>query len=252
MKIQVYSNKGESVGKVDFPRLEIPERRDLIQKLYRSVTLSGRQPYGTKVGAGMRSVGHNSGPNHGTARIPRSNGGRRGVILANMVGGKSAHAPVIDKRLHVGINKKEGALARKSAIAMTFNVADVIGRGHTITEDIKLPLVVKDDIQDLSRSSEARELLVKLGLEGDLDRAKNGKKVRAGRGKMRGRRYKRKKSVLIVGTDSRKLAPFKSLPGVETATIDTLGIRKLAPGGKPGRLTVYTETALNQVLEVLK
>ncbi|EQD53205.1 50S ribosomal protein L4P [mine drainage metagenome] len=143
-------------------------------------------------------------------------------------------------------------IARKSAIMLTFSQEDVVKRGHAISSEIVLPIIVKDSVQNISKSSEALDLLTKLGLSDDIQRAKDGKKIRAGRGKMRGRRYKEKKSVLIVGTDTRKLGAFASLPGVDIASVGSLGISKLAPGGKPGRLTVYTESALNQVLEVFK
>lgn len=251
-KLTVYSNKGESAGHVEIPDFAEPIRRDLISRLYRSTTLSKRQPYGSKRTAGMRNVGHNSGANHGIARLPRVAGGKRGVILASMVGGKSAHAPVVTKNLKLSINDKERMIARRSAIMLTFSREDVVKRGHAISPEIALPIVVKDSVQEISKSSEALDLLTKLGLSDDIQRAKDGKKIRAGRGKMRGRRYKEKKSILIVGTDTRKLGAFASLPGVDIASVGSLGISKLAPGGKPGRLTVYTESALNQVLEVFK
>ncbi|MCL4328778.1 MAG: 50S ribosomal protein L4 [Candidatus Thermoplasmatota archaeon] len=252
MQVKVYSRNGESTGKMKLPSIPGPVRVDLVSQLYRSATLSVRAPYGTKRSAGLRNVGHNMGANHGRSRIPRVAGGNRGVILASMVGGRSAHAPVVAKNLIVSMNSKERIVARKSAILMTFDHAAVSRRGHNIPEDLEFPIVAKDEIQDISKTSEAMEFLEKIGLSDDLDRAKNGKKVRAGRGKMRGRKYKGKKSVLVVGTDSRKLSAFSSLPGVDVASVSSLGITKLAPGGKPGRLTVYTESAMKEIIEVLQ
>ncbi len=64
---------------------------------------------------------------------------------------------------------------------------------------------------------------------------------------MRNRPYKHPKSVLVVGSSQEKLRAFAGLPGVDVATINSLSIRKLAPGGNPGRLTVYTENVIEQL-----
>jgi large subunit ribosomal protein L4e len=60
---------------------------------------------------------------------------------------------------------------------------------------------------------------------------------------MRGRRYKQRKSLLIV-TGEFPLKAAQNLAGVDVVTFDQLNTELLAPGTLPGRLTVFTESAL--------
>jgi len=114
-----------------------------------------------------------------------------------------------------------------------------------------MPVVVEDDFEKLSTTSDVVSALEKLGVSPDLDRAKDGKKIRAGRGKMRGRKYKTPKSILVVV--SAKEAPVfmgaNNLPGVEIVSTEGLSAGVLAPGGVAGRLAVFSESALKKVGE---
>ncbi len=245
MKSNLYSIEGEKLKQVNLPKVfETQPREDLIRKAFRAITLSLRAPYGSSPKAGMRRVGHNSGPGRGVSRIPRTSGSSRGVILASMVGGRSAHSPRTTKNLTVKINGKERKLARMSAIALTASNEAVSARGHRFPKGTKLPVVVEDKAESLNKTKDVEAFLEKIGLMGDITRAKEGKKIRAGRGTMRGRRYKQPKSILFVGSSMDALKAYRSLPGVELATPGSLSIRKLAPGGKAGRLVVFTESAL--------
>jgi large subunit ribosomal protein L4e len=60
---------------------------------------------------------------------------------------------------------------------------------------------------------------------------------------MRGRRYKQRKSILIVTADA-PLRAAGNLAGVDVVTVDQLNCELLAPGTHAGRLTVWTEGAL--------
>lgn len=248
MKSNLYSIEGEKVKEINLPKVfNFTPREDLIQKAFRAITLSLRAPYGSSPLAGTRRVGHNSGPGRGVSRIPRTSGSSRGVLLASMVGGRSAHSPRTTKVLTKKINNKERKVARKSALALTASLEAVKGRGHRVPDDIKLPIIVEDKAEKLTKTKDVEKLLETIGILEDVIRAKEGRKIRAGRGKMRGRRYKQPLSILFVGMTSENLRAFRSLPGVEIATPDTLSIRKLAPGGKAGRLIVFTESALKAV-----
>jgi len=84
-------------------------------------------------------------------------------------------------------------------------------------------------------------------LKEELDRAKK-KKIRAGKGKRRGRKYKKKKSALIIvpeKCDLQKAA--RNIPGIEISLIKNLNVEKLAPGNNPGRLTIFTKSAVEQL-----
>lgn len=248
LKSNVYDLSGKVKKKIDLPEVfsTVP-REDIIRKAFRAISLSLRQPYGSSPLAGTRRVGHNAGPGRGTARIPRTSGSSRAVLLASFVGGRSAHSPRTAKVLFKGINEKERKVARYGAIAMTSSLESVKARGHRVPEKLKLPVIVDNSMENIRKTKDAKEFLEALGLFDDIERSKEGTKVRAGRGKMRGRRYKQPKSLLIVGSSRTALRAFSSLPGVDIATPNSLSIRKLAPGGVGGRLTVYTEGAIENL-----
>ncbi len=252
MKTNVYAADGQVKGEIDLPDVFSTEQRpDLIRRYFRVVSLSARQPYGSSPLAGMRRVGQNAGPGHGTARIPRTSGSNTAVLLASFVKGKSAHSPRTSKILEKNMNARERSLARRSAIALTSSLEAVRARGHIVPEGTVLPVVVSDDsISHIKKAKEALYFLASVNLWDDVIKSKRSVKVRAGRGKMRGRTYKQAKSVLIVGASKSGLDVFSALPGVDTATLDGLSIRKLAPGGVGGRLTVYTESAIKKLSEV--
>jgi len=119
----------------------------------------------------------------------------------------------------------------------------VRARGHLFSGE---PIIVaKDDLEAVEKTVEVRKFLAACGRWEDVLRAKNGKSVRAGRGKMRGRRYKQPKSLLIVaGKEGGLIRASRNLPGVDITTVDRLNVELLAPGTHAGRLTVWTESSL--------
>src|SRR2546422_9128370 len=125
----------------------------------------------------------------------------------------------------------------------------VASRGHRFPEDITLPVVIEDGIETLTPDSgatrEGLKILNHLGLLPDVERAKDGRHIRAGRGKMRGRRYRQPRSVLVVVKEAGNVRRLLgNLPGVEVVNPAALNAEVLAPGGDPGRLTVFSEGAL--------
>ena len=102
-------------------------------------------------------------------------------------------------------------------------------------------------IEDLKRTKDVRDVLLKLGLGEELERA-GIKKVRAGRGKRRGRRYKLKKGPLMVV--SKRCALYeaaRNIPGVDVCIVNELNAELLAPGTQAGRLTLWTESAIENM-----
>ncbi|WP_297217089.1 50S ribosomal protein L4 [Thermoplasma sp.] len=250
-KVPIYSISGETKGEIDLPEIFDTEvREDLIRKAFRAISLSMRQPYGSSPLAGMRRVGHTTRPGLGISRMPRIAGGSRVVGIASAVGGKSAHSPRVTKNLYVKINDKERKIAKYSAIALTASSEAVKKRGHRFKDDLKLPIVVEDGLEGIAKTKDAIALLKNIGVYEDIERSSEGKHIRAGRGKMRGRKYRQPKSVLIVAKNSSALKAFRSLPGVDVASPNSLSIRKLAPGGVGGRLTIFTEGAIESLKEV--
>ncbi len=71
---------------------------------------------------------------------------------------------------------------------------------------------------------------------------KDSKKIRAGKGKMRNRRYVQRRGPLVIYDKSEGIhRAFRNLPGVETACVDRLNLLTLAPGGHIGRFCVWTQ-----------
>ncbi len=248
-RVHVYDLSGEPVKEIVLPKVfRVPIRVDLIRRAFLSAFTARLQPKGRDPMAGKRTTAESLGVGLGIARIPRQKGTQRGRFIVFTVGGRRAFPPRTEKRIHERINRKEKRLAILSAIAATTIKEFVERRGHDANPP-EIPLIVSDDIANISKTGELKEVLVKLGLWSDVERAYKGRKIRAGKGKMRGRRYRTPKSILIVSHNTVNiLKAARNLPGVDVASPENLSILHLAPGGVPGRLTVYTETAL-KILE---
>ncbi|NHJ48146.1 MAG: 50S ribosomal protein L4 [Asgard group archaeon] len=253
MKTKIYGAIGlAKKARVTLPGVfETSYRPDVIKRAVLAVQSTRRQPKGTKYHAGW-VVASSWGTGRGAARTPRTHGKRthhsqRGALVNYTVGGRVAHPPRTEKKIVERINKKERVLAIRSAIAATANKDLVIGRGHKADKFELLPLVFEDAIHDkITKTKEAVELLTKIGLVTDIDRVKAGKKIRAGQGKGRGRKYRVPKGPLIVvDRDSDFCKAVRNLPGIEVVHIDYLNAEMLAPGTHAGRLTVWMEKTMD-------
>ncbi|WP_254535495.1 50S ribosomal protein L4 [Halomarina litorea] len=242
---RVHDLDGGEAGDVDLPEVfETPYRPDLIRRAVRAAQANRKQDYGSDPFAGFRTPAESFGSGRGMAHVPRENGqGRR---VPQTVKGRRAHPPKAEKDRTEKVNKKERKLAVRSAIAATADPELVRERGHQFDDELELPLVVSDDFEDLVKTKEVVSLLEELGVYADIERADDGKKVRAGRGTTRGRKYKRPKSILFV-TSGEPSKAARNLAGVDVATAREVNAEDLAPGTHAGRLTVFTESALEEV-----
>jgi len=249
LEATVYDLEGSPVRKVKLPSaFATPVRVDLIRRAFHSIHTARIQPQGRDPMAGKRTTAESWGVGYGVARVPRIKGSSRAALVPQAVGGRRAHPPTTMKVIHERINRREKKLALMSAMAATAIRHFVEGRGHIVETVPELPLVVVDELEELKRTSEVRDALVRLGVWPDVVRAKEGRRIRAGRGKMRGRRYKKPKSVLIVVGEDRGISrAARNLPGVDVVVARNLNVELLAPGGDPGRLTIYTESALSEI-----
>ena len=242
MKAQVKTLEGSVSKEIDLPKVfEADYRPDLIRKAVISLQSMRRQPHGTDPYAGIRSSAVGWGSGRGMSHVPRIKNGSRAAKVPQAKGGREAHPPKVEKILKKFINKKEKEKALCSAIAASVREDLVLGRGHRFEGEV--PVVMEDRFEELSKVTEVITALTNAGVYADVERSKASRKVRAGRGKMRGRRYKQRKSLLIV-TATSPLRAARNLAGVDTVTIDQLNTEHLAPGSQAGRLTVWTEGAL--------
>merc|ERR1712137_449294 len=124
----------------------------------------------------------------------------------------------------------------------------VMARGHRIGEVSELPLVVSEGIESVQKTKQALDILKKIGCEEELQRVLDSKKVRAGKGKMRNRRYTMRRGPLVVyKEDNGIVRSMRNIPGVETACVDRLNLLKLAPGGNFGRFIIWTQGAFEKL-----
>jgi large subunit ribosomal protein L4e len=244
MKANVIDLSGSRTGEIDLPPVfEEEYRPDLIKRAVLSAQANRLQPYGPHFYAGMNTSARSWGPGHGVSRVPRVINGRKAAGVPMAVGGRRSHAPQPEADKSEKINVKERRKAIRSAIAATAVPDLARARGHLFSVD--LPVVATSEIESVTKTSDVRKFLVAAGLWEDVERAKDGKTIRAGKGKMRGRKYKNRKSLLIVAASDQGIGKAsRNLPGVDFITVDRLNAELLAPGTHAGRLTLWTESSL--------
>jgi len=242
MKAQVKTLDGGVTKSIDLPEIfSEAYRPDLIKKAVMALQSTRRQPHGTYPFAGICSSAVGWGSGRGSAHGPRLKNGSRAAKVPQAKGGREAHPPKVEKVLIKEINQKEKQKAFRSAVAASVNEELVKGRGHLYEGAV--PVVLEDKFEMLGLTKDVISALTTAGVYNDIERSKDSKKVRAGRGKMRGRRFKQRKSLLIV-TAEKPLLAARNLSGVDVVTVDQLNVEHLAPGMLAGRLTVWTESAL--------
>jgi len=247
-KVNIYGMDGTVKEKIDLPKIfETPYRPDIIKKSFEVIHSNQRHPYGSDPLAGTRHAVASVGKGRGMSRVPRLTQGQAAALAPNVVGGRRAHPPKIEQDWKEKMNKKENQLARNSALAATADKEVVTKRGHRFDEKITLPIVVDDDFEKIKKTKEVIKVFEKIGIYSDVLRSANGKHVRAGKGKMRGRRYRVPKSLLIVSTGDVVEKSSDNLSGVDIAKPHQLNIEHLAPGGIAGRLTIFTKSAITQL-----
>jgi large subunit ribosomal protein L4e len=254
---------GKEKEKISLPKAFSEKvRRDLIQKAVVVEASKLRQPYGSDPLAGHRTSAHYHGMRHSRysqmnkemARMKRIHG--QGYL--NMTArfnprtrkGRRAHPPKVEKIWALKINKKERMKALMSALSATLVKELVSQRGHIIAEVKHVPIILEDDFQKISKTSEVVQILEKLGLKHELERCSE-RKVRAGKGKMRGRRYKMKRGpIVVLGKDEGVRKALENIPGVDVSLAKELNVSMLAPGTHPGRLAIFTKSAINEMKEL--
>jgi large subunit ribosomal protein L4e len=255
----LYGMNGEEKGTVRIARaFSGAVREDLIRRAFTFETSRTRQPYGPDSLAGKRTSAHYHGRrsnrysmmNRELARMQRVHASGHLHMTARIVPqatkGIKAHPPKPGKVWKLGMNRKEYRKALLSAAAATALKDVVAARGHRIG-NLGVPILVQDGVEGLSKARELRKLLQGMGLSAELDRAK-ARKVRAGKGTSRGRKYRRKKGPLIViSRDGPLVAAGRNLAGVDVVPVKELTVGLLAPGAHPGRLTVWTQSAVEEL-----
>ncbi len=247
---EIFDLQGKATGKVTLPSVFFtPVRPDVIKRAVLAIQSNRLQPQGRDPMAGKRTTAESRGTGMGASRIPRIKGGSgRAGFAPSTVGGRQPHPPKAEKSIVKEIPKKEARLALASAIAATAQKDFVVARGHKVEKVVQLPLIVDNAIESLTKAKEVEDAFVKLGIEADLIRVRESRNIRAGKGKLRGRKIKQAIGALIVVVNNVSLMSAASnLPGVQVTTVTNLNTEILAPGTHPGRLTVWSNDAIEQL-----
>ena len=247
-KVNIYGIDGSEKEKITLPGvLNITIRPDIIQKSFNVLHSNRRTPYGANKDAGTKHATASVGKGKGQSRVPRLTQGRTAALAPCVVGGRRAHPPKAERNWKEKINRKERLLSINSALAATADKKIVSNRGHKFDEKITLPIIIEDKFEKTKKTKDVIKIFENIGIYDDVIRAANGKHIRAGRGKTRGRRYKTPKSILIVSTKENIQKSSSNLTGVDVVKPDQINIEYLAPGGDAGRLLVFTKSALMQI-----
>lgn len=258
MKADVLDVDGKKMKEIDLPScFSEVIRRDIVMKVLEAQKV--QQPYAPYLMAGKQAsasgkIRHGrrkwrTAYGKGISRVPRKIMWRRGDqfywIGAEISGsrkGRRAHPPKILSMLRKRkINKKEMSLALRSVLSATAHPDYVQSRYERIGEvKMRLPLIVDSKLLTL-KNKDLKKALEKM--LGDLfSIVLQEKSVRAGKGKLRGRKYKKTAGLLLVIGDKERA----SFQGIDIKTARSVSISDLAPGNL-GRLTLYTEQAIQDL-----
>lgn len=259
MNIKVYDSKNTETKSVVLPaQFSEPVRTDLVKRAVLALQAIRRQKYGASPEAGKRYSAYLSKRRNsykstygiGQSRTPRKILNRRGTrfyyvgaLVPQTVGGRRAHPPKAEKVWTQKINVKERRKAIRSALSATMDKELVQARGHKIPKSF--PFALDSSFESLSKTKDVITALESLGFQEELKRA-SITNIRAGKGKMRGRKYVTKKSFLfVVSKDCPLLKAAANISGADIVPVQSLNAELLAPGTHVGRLTLFTDSALD-------
>jgi large subunit ribosomal protein L4e len=239
MNIQVTDGTVQKAVKLP-SQFDEPFRPDLIKRAVVSLESRQRQSYGTHPLAGMRHAvklsrrrrDYKGAYGKGISRIPRKTHSRNGenmywvgAFAPGTVGGRRAHPPKVGRIYAKAINIKERRKAIRSAMAATMKKELVLKRGHLLPQSF--PLALDVSVEQISTAKKLLEFMHKVGLQNELEKAQS------------------RKGPLIVVSQKCGLAKAASnIPGIDVVTVRQLNAKLLAPGGLAGRLTLFTQPAL--------
>jgi len=240
--------EGKPTGEISLPTVfDTRLRLDIIQKASIAQQSHRFQPQGRNLMAGKRTTAEGFGVGRGISRVPRIGGhgplSGTAAFAPGTVGGRMAFPPVTAKKIAKQINRKERRLALRSAIAATGSDEIVRQRGHKFDQERRLPLVVNDEVEKLSKSSQAKHFLSAVGVWDDVLRVRRSKRIKSGR------RVHAVGPLIVVGDDKTARKALRNFEGVSVIRADELSVESLAPGTHPGRLTIWSESAVKKIAE---
>lgn len=265
MKANILDTKGKKIKEIVLPKCFSEKiREDIVAKVLE--IKKTWQPYGPSPIAGKQysargKIKHRrhiwqTHYGRGMSRIPRKVMSRRGsqfrwegAAIPGAKGGMRAHPPKPTSMINVKkVNKKELKIAFYSAISATASKEFLAKKYLGIEKkDIKeIPLIIDSNISELKVKELLKTLKEILG-EKVYKIAIKKKSIRAGKGKLRGRKYKNTAGLLLVKGKEEKI----KTNAFDIVEAENLGVEDVAKGGL-GRLTLYTENAIKDLGERFK
>ncbi|RKF81714.1 60S ribosomal protein L4-A [Golovinomyces cichoracearum] len=262
--VSILSAEGKPSGSTHpLPKVfTAPIRPDIVQTVHTGMAKNKRQPYAVSEKAGHQTSAESWGTGRAVARIPRVSGGgthRAGqAAFGNMCRSGRMFAPTkVWRKWHQKINLGQKRYATVSALAASSVPALLMARGHQISNVPEVPLVINSSVFEgaaVSRTSAAIKLLRSISAFADVEKVEASRKLRSGKGKLRGRRYRQRRGPLVVydpTIDGSELVhAFRNVPGVETSPVFSLNLLQLAPGGHLGRFIIWTSAAFKALDEI--
>ena len=260
MKVQILDIGGKKLEDFTTPLFEEPIREDIIFKIIESEKV--KASFSPKMNAGMdisasgniRHKRHSwkSDRGRGLSRVPRKIFWRRGTqfsweaaIIPGTKGGRRAHPPKGYPNSKK-INKKEIKKAILSALTYSNSIDELKNKYKKIKNkelQHNLPLIVENKFLTLN----TRESLISLKkILGSLNEiAIQKKKIRAGIGKLRGRKYKHNAGLLFVIGKNQNT----KLSRIDIVKTNELMTEDLANNG--ARITLFTKDAIKELETIL-
>ena len=240
--------EGKPSGEIPLPQVfQTVLRLDVIRKAAIAQQSHSFQPQGRNLMAGKRTTAESFGVGRGISRVPRIGGhgplSGSAAFAPGTVSGRMAFPPVTFRTLVKQINQKEKRLALKAAIAATASDEIVRNRGHKFDPDRTLPLVVNNEVENLSKASDAKRFLTSIGVWADIMRVRKSKRIKAGA------RVHAVGPLIVVAEDKKARKALRNFEGLDVVKAADLSVEALAPGTHPGRLTVWSESAIKTLAE---
>ncbi|UZE93629.1 MAG: 50S ribosomal protein L4 [Candidatus Pacearchaeota archaeon] len=255
-KVSIIGLEGGKVKEIELPAVfNVHVREDIIHKVFEST--KKQQLYGSYTLAGIEAAASSKQSHrrhkyktlygHGISRVPRKvltrRGERfywRGAFIPGTVGGRAAHPPKALKR-RIKVNKKEGKIALQGSIAATASKKILEKKYKKLKITFELPVIIESSILEQKAKDIAKFISKLLNI-----RIRSEKKIRAGKGKMRGRKYKKVRKILLVTSSKEKASKLKNF-GLDITQTSQLNVSTLSSGGIPGRIVIWTERAMGEL-----
>jgi large subunit ribosomal protein L4e len=265
MKLPIIDKTGKKFADTEI-KIDGTVRDDIFKKAVLAEMSIFKQTQGADPLAGKRSAIHLS-KRRRKLRTTYGRGGSRtpkkvmwsrgtqfrfvGAFAPNTVGGRKAHPPKSSKITLKGINNKEWFKALHSGFLASFTTNFVTSNGQKVPANY--PFVLDDNFEKITKTSDFRKALGSVGFKEEIERTAE-RKIKAGKGSMRGRKYKVKRGPLVVvsSLEAPLLKATRNLRGFDVVTPDYLMVSDFGMSEKPGRAVLFTKSAIEQFKGVLE